>query len=165
MAMSGLQIFTAFPSFGAKIPQQNLIDADPEAIRLGGWLGGALQWHFTFMWIFAARRLLYVSGQIVSGHFRTVLFRPRDVPGVWPMARHYFLFGPKPRRPASTTRCRSWPTRARFGFGAAVGPDRAGDVQAGAVLGAGLAVRRLSHARGCSISWRCAGCWRSSPVT
>jgi Ni/Fe-hydrogenase b-type cytochrome subunit len=96
LAMSGLQIFTAFPSFGAKIPQQNLIDDVPKAIALGGWLGGALQWHFTFMWIFAAAGVLYLVSQAVSGHFRTVLFMPRDLPGVWPMARHYFLFGPKP---------------------------------------------------------------------
>jgi thiosulfate reductase cytochrome b subunit len=32
----------------------------------------------------------------MSGHFRTVLFVPHDMSGVWPMARHYFLFGPKP---------------------------------------------------------------------
>ena len=96
LAMSGLQIFTAFPSFGAKLPQANLIDAVPEALRIGGWLGGALQWHFTFMWIFAATAVVYVTYQIVSGHYRTVLFTVHDVPGVWPMARHYFLFGPKP---------------------------------------------------------------------
>ena len=96
MTLSGLQIFSAFPSFGDKVPQQNLIDEIPEAVRLGGWLGGALQWHFTFMWIFAGAGVLYVVYQIVSGHYRTVLLVPRDIPGVWPMARHYFLFGPKP---------------------------------------------------------------------
>jgi thiosulfate reductase cytochrome b subunit len=96
MLLSGLQIFSAFPSFGAKVPEHDLIDAVPEAITLGGWLGGALQWHFTFMWIFAIGGIFYVSAQLMSGHFRTVLFLPRDAPGVWPMARHYFLFGPKP---------------------------------------------------------------------
>ncbi len=96
LAMSGLQIFSAFPSFGPKIPQVNLIDAVPEALALGGWLAGALQWHFTFMWIFAGTGVLYLTTQVTSGHYRTVLFTPRDVPGVWPMARHYFLFGPKP---------------------------------------------------------------------
>ena len=96
LAMSGLQIFTAFPSFGPKIPEADLIARVPAAIRLGGWLAGALQWHFTFMWIFMATGALYVVFEIVSGHFRTVLFTPRDVSGVWPMARHYFLFGPKP---------------------------------------------------------------------
>src|SRR5256885_9997707 len=47
---SGLQIFTAFPSFGPKLPERDLLDV-PEALTLGGWLAGALQWHFTFMWI------------------------------------------------------------------------------------------------------------------
>ncbi len=96
LAMSGLQIFAAFPTFGPKIPQENLIEEIPEAIALGGWLGGALQWHFTFMWIFAGIGLLYVITQILSGHWRTLVFMPRDLPGLWPMARHYFLFGPKP---------------------------------------------------------------------
>ncbi len=96
MASSGLQIFSAFPSFGPKIPQRDLIENVPDAITLGGWLGGALQWHFTFMWIFAAGGLFYVASQVASGHLRTVLFTRRDVGGVWPMARHYFFFGPRP---------------------------------------------------------------------
>jgi Ni/Fe-hydrogenase b-type cytochrome subunit len=96
LALSGMQIFYAFPSFGAKVPQENLLQSIPEAIRLGGWLGGALQWHFTFMWIFALGGIFYAIAQAASGHFRTVVFTPSDVRGVWPMARHYFLFGPKP---------------------------------------------------------------------
>lgn len=97
MVLSGLEIFSAFPSFGAKVPQQDLIEAVPDAITLGGWLGGALQWHFTFMWFFAIGGLFYVAAQLMSGHVRTVLFVSRDAPGVWPMVRHYFLFGPAPR--------------------------------------------------------------------
>jgi Ni/Fe-hydrogenase b-type cytochrome subunit len=96
LTLSGLRIFDAFPSLGPKIPQHDLIEAVPDAITLGGWLGGALQWHFTFMWVFAGGGLLYVAGQLVSGHYRTVVFTKRDVMGVWPMARHYFFFGPKP---------------------------------------------------------------------
>ena len=92
---SGLQIFRAFPSFGPKIPQQNFF-VPPTAIALGGWLGGALQWHFTFIWIFVGSGLMYLVYQIVTGHWRQVLFRPRDIKGVWPMARYYFLFGKKP---------------------------------------------------------------------
>ena len=30
------------------------------------------------------------------GNFRQILFVPRDLPGVWPMVRHYFFFGRKP---------------------------------------------------------------------
>lgn len=95
MATSGLRIFRAFPSFGPKIPEKVLLDI-PKSLTLGGWLGGALQWHFTFMWLFAASGALYFGFQLFSRHYRTMLFTPRDLPGVWPMARHYFLFGPKP---------------------------------------------------------------------
>jgi thiosulfate reductase cytochrome b subunit len=96
MTLSGLQIFNAFPSFGAKVPQEDLITAIPRAVTIGGWLGGALQWHFTFMWVFMAAGLLYAVFQGVSGHYKTVLFTSDDVRRVWPMVRHYFLFGPKP---------------------------------------------------------------------
>jgi Ni/Fe-hydrogenase b-type cytochrome subunit len=92
---SGLRIFRAFPSFGPKVPQQVLVNI-PDKLTLGGWLGGALQWHFTFMWVFVATGVMYIVYQLFSGNFRQVLFAPRDVKGVWPMARHYFLFGPKP---------------------------------------------------------------------
>ncbi|PYV82112.1 MAG: hypothetical protein DMG93_13070, partial [Acidobacteria bacterium] len=92
---SGLQIFRAFPSFGVKIPQKDLINW-PKSLAIGGWLGGALQWHLTFMWIYIASGLVYLCYQVFSGNYKQVLFGPRDVPGVWPMVRHYFLFGPKP---------------------------------------------------------------------
>lgn len=95
MVTSGLRIFRAFPSFGPKIPEKVLLDI-PKSLTLGGWLGGALQWHFTFMWFFAASGILYFAYQLASGHYRTMLFTPRDIPGVWPMARHYFFFGPRP---------------------------------------------------------------------
>lgn len=118
LAMSGLQIFNAFPSFGSKIPQENLVDAVPPALTLGGWLGGALRWHFTFMWIFAAGGLLYVAFEAGSGHFRTVLFTPRDVPGVWPMVRHYFLFGAKPASRGQYNALQKLAYTAVLGFGA-----------------------------------------------
>ena len=95
MVGSGLQIFRAFPSFGAKIPQKDLLHW-PKAYALGGWLGGGLQWHLTFMWIYIGTGLLYLGYQIFSGNYRQVLFVPRDIPGVWPMVKHYFFFGPKP---------------------------------------------------------------------
>ena len=95
MVGSGLQIFRAFPSFGAKIPEKDLFNW-PKAFAIGGWLGGGLQWHLTFMWIYIATGLFYLGYQIFSGNYRQVLFVPGDVRGVWPMAKHYFLFGPKP---------------------------------------------------------------------
>lgn len=118
MTMSGLRIFAAFPSFGPKIPQKNLIDGVPAAISLGGWLGGALQWHFTFMWIFAAGGLLYVVSQLASGHYRTVIFTPRDVRGVWPMVRHYFFFGPKPAAAGQYNALQKLAYTSTIGFGA-----------------------------------------------
>ena len=95
MVGSGMQIFRAFPSFGAKIPQHDLLNW-PKAFAIGGWLGGALQWHLTFMWIYMGSGVLYLGYQIVSGHYKQILFVPRDVAGLWPMIRHYFFFGPKP---------------------------------------------------------------------
>lgn len=95
MIMSGLQIFMAFPSFGPKIPQSDLVYV-PEFLRVGGWLGGALQWHFAFAWLFTLTGVLYAISLAFSGHWRHVLLQPREFRGVWPMARHYFLFKPKP---------------------------------------------------------------------
>src|SRR4026207_459916 len=71
MVGSGLQIFRAFPSFGAKIPQKDLLNW-PKAFALGGWLGGALQWHLTFMWIYIATGLVYIGYQIFSGNYEQV---------------------------------------------------------------------------------------------
>jgi thiosulfate reductase cytochrome b subunit len=95
MMGSGLQIFRAFPSFGAKIPQRDLLHW-PKAFAIGGWLGGGLQWHLTFAWIYIATGLVYIGYELFSGNYRQVLFVPRDIPGVWPMVHHYFFFGPKP---------------------------------------------------------------------
>jgi len=95
MIGSGIEIFRAFPGFGAKIPQHDLVQA-PAWMAFGGWLGGALQLHFTFMWLFAGTGLLYVVYQIWSRNYQQVLFAPSDVRGVWPMFRHYFFFKPKP---------------------------------------------------------------------
>lgn len=95
LAASGLRIFRAFPSFGPKVPQKVLLDV-PRSLTLGGWLGGALEWHFTFMWIYLATGLFYLGYQMFSGGYHQVLFTPRDLPGVWPMVRHYFFFGRKP---------------------------------------------------------------------
>jgi thiosulfate reductase cytochrome b subunit len=48
------------------------------------------------MWIYIATGLFYLAYEVLSGNYRQVLFVPADVRGVWPMVRHYFLFGPKP---------------------------------------------------------------------
>jgi thiosulfate reductase cytochrome b subunit len=96
MAGSGLEIFRAFPSFGAKIPQKDLLDW-PRMFAIGGWLGGGLQWHLTFMWIYIGTGALYLGYQVFSGNRRQVCFVSRDLAGVWPMVRHYFFSGSRPR--------------------------------------------------------------------
>lgn len=118
LTLSGLQIFNAFPSFGEKVPQQDLIAAIPRAVTLGGWLGGALQWHLTFTWVFTGAGLLYVVSQVASGHYRKVLFGARDVRDVWPMARHYFLFGPAPPATAQYNGLQKLAYTSALGFGA-----------------------------------------------
>src|SRR5258708_29793061 len=50
LVASGLRIFRAFPSFGPKIPEKVLLDI-PKSLTLVGWLCGAVQWHFTIMWL------------------------------------------------------------------------------------------------------------------
>jgi thiosulfate reductase cytochrome b subunit len=64
MLTSGWRIYNASPLFDFKIPAE---------LTLGGWLAGALQWHFAAMWLFALNGLLYVVYGIVSGHFRRKL--------------------------------------------------------------------------------------------
>ncbi len=89
-----MQIFRAFPSFGAKIPQKDLLHW-PKAFALGGWLGGALQWHLTFMWIYIATGLLYIGYQVFSGNYKQVLFVRRDHPGGLADGAALLLFRPQ----------------------------------------------------------------------
>ena len=96
MAGSGLQIFRAFPSFGPKDSTQRDLLNVPKSLALGGWLGGALQWHMTFAWIYVATGVFYAAFQIFSSNYRQPLLVPKDLAGVWPMIRHYFFFGRKP---------------------------------------------------------------------
>lgn len=58
MVMSGWQIYDASPIF----PSLQF----PASITLGGWLGGALQWHFAIMWLLVANYLAYLVFSIVS---------------------------------------------------------------------------------------------------
>ncbi|MFN7940714.1 MAG: cytochrome b/b6 domain-containing protein [Thermoanaerobaculia bacterium] len=95
LALSGLQIFRAFPSFGAKIPERDLLEL-PLWAGLGGWLGGALRWHFTFFWLFLGAGVVYAAYQIASGNWRQVIVSRRDLGGVVPMALHYLRRRPAP---------------------------------------------------------------------
>lgn len=61
MLMSGWAIYNASPIFGFRFP--------PWA-TLGGWLGGAIAWHFAAMWLLVFNGLFYLIYGMASGHFR-----------------------------------------------------------------------------------------------
>ncbi len=46
----------------------------PSSLTLGGWLAGALQWHFAAMWLLVANGIVYVLYGIFSGHYRSSFF-------------------------------------------------------------------------------------------
>lgn len=73
MVASGWEIYNASPLFE--------FFSFPRSLTLGGWLAGALQWHFAAMWLLAVNGLVYVIYGIVSGHFRRKLLpvSPRAV--------------------------------------------------------------------------------------
>ena len=64
MIMSGWQIYNASPLFGFKFSS---------SITLGGWLGGALLWHFAAMWLLMVNGLIYLTLGIATGRFRKKL--------------------------------------------------------------------------------------------
>ena len=72
MVTSGWRIYNASPLFAFHFPNE---------ITLGGWLAGALQWHFAALWLLVINGLVYVTYGIVSGHFRRKLLpiSPRAV--------------------------------------------------------------------------------------
>ncbi len=113
---SGLRIFWAFPSFAGKVPERDLFDP-PKLVMIGDGLAGALQWHLTFASVFILTGLLYVVYQALSRNFRQLLFVPRDIPGVWPMVRHYFFFGPKPEVTAAYNPLQKLAYSSAIGFG------------------------------------------------
>jgi len=72
MIMSGWEIYNASPLFPF---------AFPRSITLGGWLAGALLWHFAAMWLLAVNGLVYLTLGLATGRFRRKLIpiRPGDV--------------------------------------------------------------------------------------
>jgi thiosulfate reductase cytochrome b subunit len=73
MMMSGWRIYDASPVFkGFTIPV---------GITLGGWLGGALQWHFAAMWLLFVNALFYLGMNLVTGRIGAKFFplSPRAV--------------------------------------------------------------------------------------
>ncbi|MES2601909.1 MAG: cytochrome b/b6 domain-containing protein [Pseudomonadota bacterium] len=72
MIMSGWQIYNASPLFNFTFSR---------SITLGGWLGGALQWHFAAMWLLMVNGLVYLTLGLITGRFRRKLL-PITVDGV-----------------------------------------------------------------------------------
>jgi thiosulfate reductase cytochrome b subunit len=65
MIMSGWRIYNASPLFDFNFPA---------VLTLGGWLGGAIRWHFAAMWLLVINFLVYLIVGLVSGHFRRRFF-------------------------------------------------------------------------------------------
>ena len=72
MIGSGWQIYNASPLFDFVFPR---------SITLGGWLAGALLWHFAAMWVLVINGLVYLALGFATGRFRRKLWPiyPRDV--------------------------------------------------------------------------------------
>ena len=64
MIGSGWEIYNASPLFGFTFPR---------SITLGGWLAGALLWHFAAMWLLILNGLVYVTLGLATGRFRRKL--------------------------------------------------------------------------------------------
>jgi thiosulfate reductase cytochrome b subunit len=58
LVLSGWRIYNAAPFFDFRIP---------DGLTIGGWLGGALQWHFAAMWLLVANGLVYLGLNLATG--------------------------------------------------------------------------------------------------
>lgn len=68
MIFSGWEIYDASPSLPFLFPTWT---------GLGGWLGGALAWHLSAMWLLFADGIAYLIYGYATGHFRRNLKLPR----------------------------------------------------------------------------------------
>jgi thiosulfate reductase cytochrome b subunit len=66
MVTSGWQIYDASPVFKSI--------TIPTSIALGGWLGGALQWHFAAMWLLVANFIVYLVMNVATGRLQKRMF-------------------------------------------------------------------------------------------
>ena len=65
LMMSGWRIYDATAFLGFSIPKD---------MTLGGWLGGALLWHFAAMWVLGINGLLYLAFSLATGRLRRKFF-------------------------------------------------------------------------------------------
>ncbi len=73
MITSGWKIYNASPIFDFMFARW---------LTLGGWLGGALAWHFAGLWLLVINGLVYVVYGMASGHFRRD-FLPLSIRAIW----------------------------------------------------------------------------------
>jgi thiosulfate reductase cytochrome b subunit len=66
MATSGWRIYDASPIFAGFVI--------PKEITLGGWLGGALQWHFAAMWVLFFNGIFYLVMNVATGRIKRKFF-------------------------------------------------------------------------------------------
>jgi thiosulfate reductase cytochrome b subunit len=85
MIMSGWQIYNASPLFDFRFaPSFTLLGYHfSPSITLGGWLGGALLWHFAAMWLLMINGIAYLITGLATGRFRKKLLpiTPKGVVG------------------------------------------------------------------------------------
>ncbi len=91
MVASGWRIYNASPLFDFRFPN---------GATLGGWLGGALQWHFAGMWLLLVNGLIYLGINITTGRLRRKFFpvSPRGIATDLGAALHGKLAHADPRR-------------------------------------------------------------------
>lgn len=77
MVASGWRIYNAAPIWPFRFPSE---------LTLGGWLGGAIQWHFAAMWLLGVNGALYLALNLVSGRF-VRKFLPLNPATVWADAK------------------------------------------------------------------------------
>ena len=131
MIGSGWQIYNASPLFAFTFPPW---------MTLGGWLGGAIAWHFAAMWLLAGNLRVYLGYGIASGPFP-----PPPVAGA--AARDLARRHARAALPAAARRGTYNAVQRLLyvlaGSASAGVVVRPRDLEAGAVLAADRAARRL----------------------
>jgi thiosulfate reductase cytochrome b subunit len=91
MVTSGWRIYNASPLFDFRFAND---------VTLGGWLAGAIQWHFAAMWLLAVNGVLYLLFNVASGRLwrKFLPLAPRAIYADVRAALHGHLSHADPRR-------------------------------------------------------------------
>jgi thiosulfate reductase cytochrome b subunit len=105
MALSGLEILSAYPSLGPRGMVYRFYpwngSPPPAWLRFGDWLAGARHLHFALAWLFVGNGLLYVGYLLLSGEARDRWFLPwRDTKSALTTLRSYLRLREPPAEPA-----------------------------------------------------------------